>query len=184
MPNFHEHNEDDDIHEYLNEADEVRQEEESERDEDASVGSKHRPPVSAPARTSLETAQLYRERNTVKPHSVSSASNHRSGNRPSAAGSAAHDENVAPNYRPTDSAADSATSQTCPICSKSMMVDNRGFNAHIDFCLSRSAIREAQGEAAGHAQAVAKPSQKRLAWPDEGIGHKRTTSVKRKGDTR
>ncbi|KAF9813638.1 hypothetical protein IEO21_05470 [Rhodonia placenta] len=34
--------------------------------------------------------------------------------------------------------------QTCPICGKSMRTDNQGLNAHIDFCLSKDAIREAQ----------------------------------------
>ncbi|KAG8813404.1 hypothetical protein FRC17_001589 [Serendipita sp. 399] len=31
----------------------------------------------------------------------------------------------------------------CPICSKTLQTDNAGFNAHIDWCLSRSAILEA-----------------------------------------
>jgi len=37
--------------------------------------------------------------------------------------------------------------QTCPICGKSMQTDNQGLNAHIDFCLSRQAIKEAQASA-------------------------------------
>lgn len=35
----------------------------------------------------------------------------------------------------------------CPICSKTLQIDNQGLNAHIDFCLSRGAIMEAQKEA-------------------------------------
>lgn len=35
---------------------------------------------------------------------------------------------------------------TCPICGKEMETDNAGLNAHIDFCLSRGAILEAQVE--------------------------------------
>jgi DNA polymerase kappa len=31
----------------------------------------------------------------------------------------------------------------CPICSKPQMADDRGFNDHVDFCLSRQTIREA-----------------------------------------
>jgi len=31
----------------------------------------------------------------------------------------------------------------CPICSKTLQTDNAGFNGHIDWCLSRSAILEA-----------------------------------------
>ncbi|KAI0075742.1 DNA/RNA polymerase [Panus rudis PR-1116 ss-1] len=34
--------------------------------------------------------------------------------------------------------------QTCPICNKTWETDNAGLNAHIDFCLSKSAILEAQ----------------------------------------
>lgn len=37
-------------------------------------------------------------------------------------------------------------SQMCPICGRLLMVDNQGLNAHIDFCLSRNAIREACDE--------------------------------------
>lgn len=35
----------------------------------------------------------------------------------------------------------------CPVCGKTLETDNEGFNAHIDFCLSRGAIMEAQVEA-------------------------------------
>ncbi|CAL1706501.1 unnamed protein product [Somion occarium] len=38
-------------------------------------------------------------------------------------------------------------SQICPICSRTMEMDNTAFNAHIDFCLSKGAIMEAQVEA-------------------------------------
>ena len=39
---------------------------------------------------------------------------------------------------------DEVRDQTCPICSKVLETDNRGLNEHIDFCLSKGAIREAQ----------------------------------------
>lgn len=35
----------------------------------------------------------------------------------------------------------------CPICSRQLKTDNQGLNAHIDFCLSKGAILEAQVEA-------------------------------------
>ncbi|KAF8554205.1 DNA/RNA polymerase [Imleria badia] len=35
----------------------------------------------------------------------------------------------------------------CPICGKTLKTDNQGLNAHIDFCLSKGAILEAQAEA-------------------------------------
>ena len=44
----------------------------------------------------------------------------------------------------------------CPICDKTILTDNEGLNAHIDFCLSRNAIREAQAES------IASSSTKRL----------------------
>lgn len=37
--------------------------------------------------------------------------------------------------------------QQCPLCSRTLMVDNQGLNEHIDFCLSREAIREATSSA-------------------------------------
>jgi len=40
-------------------------------------------------------------------------------------------------------------SQMCPICGRLLMADNQGLNAHIDFCLSRNAIREARDESVG-----------------------------------
>jgi len=45
---------------------------------------------------------------------------------------------------PPDVVRDERT-QTCPICSRTLVTDNQGLNAHIDFCLSRGAIQEAQG---------------------------------------
>ena len=42
-----------------------------------------------------------------------------------------------------------AVTQTCPICSKTIVTDNDGLNAHIDFCLSKEAIREAQATQVG-----------------------------------
>ena len=35
----------------------------------------------------------------------------------------------------------------CPVCGRTLETDNEGLNAHIDFCLSRGAIMEAQVEA-------------------------------------
>ncbi|KAF7793927.1 hypothetical protein EIP86_005049 [Pleurotus ostreatoroseus] len=42
---------------------------------------------------------------------------------------------------------DGSHEMTCPICSKTLQTDNRGLNEHIDFCLSKGAIREAQAMA-------------------------------------
>ena len=35
----------------------------------------------------------------------------------------------------------------CPICARTLETDNEGLNAHVDFCLSRGAILEAQSRA-------------------------------------
>lgn len=37
--------------------------------------------------------------------------------------------------------------QQCPVCSRTLVVDNQGLNEHIDFCLSREVIREATSSA-------------------------------------
>jgi len=39
------------------------------------------------------------------------------------------------------------TEQHCPVCSRTLVTDNQGLNEHIDFCLSREAIREARSSA-------------------------------------
>lgn len=49
---------------------------------------------------------------------------------------------------------------TCPICSKSLKTDNQGLNAHIDFCLSKNAILEAQAEASTPKKQGLKPKSK------------------------
>jgi DNA polymerase kappa len=36
------------------------------------------------------------------------------------------------------------TEQHCPVCSRTLVTDNQGLNEHIDFCLSRDAIRVAR----------------------------------------
>jgi DNA polymerase kappa len=46
----------------------------------------------------------------------------------------------------TPSTYSESSSHTCPICSKTLDADNNGLNAHLDFCLSREAIKEAHAE--------------------------------------
>jgi DNA polymerase kappa len=50
----------------------------------------------------------------------------------------------------------------CPICGKTLETDNDGLNAHIDFCLSRGAILEAQVEAS---KSSSMPPKKFTGWP-------------------
>lgn len=47
----------------------------------------------------------------------------------------------------SSSVADGPHELICPICTKTLQTDNRGLNEHIDFCLSKGAIREAQAMA-------------------------------------
>ncbi|KAL0956325.1 hypothetical protein HGRIS_002477 [Hohenbuehelia grisea] len=51
---------------------------------------------------------------------------------------------------------DSLASHTCPVCAKILVTNNQDLNAHIDFCLSKGAIREAQVEAS--ARSPVKPT--------------------------
>lgn len=58
--------------------------------------------------------------------------------------------------------------QTCPICSRALVTDNQGMNTHIDFCLSRGAIQEAQGE--GGATTTPKKAHIKASWATTGSG--------------
>lgn len=49
----------------------------------------------------------------------------------------------------------------CPVCGKTLETDNEGLNAHIDFCLSRGAIMEAQVEASKSST----KGGKYMGWP-------------------
>ncbi|KAH9892787.1 DNA/RNA polymerase [Cubamyces lactineus] len=56
----------------------------------------------------------------------------------------------------------------CPICGKLLDTDNQGLNEHVDFCLSKQAIKEAQTESlkptsSGHRTAVEMGSRKQPA---------------------
>lgn len=56
-----------------------------------------------------------------------------------------------------------AESHDCPVCGKTLATDNQGINSHIDFCLSREAIREAQVEASSPVERP-RPSLPRNRW--------------------
>ena len=44
----------------------------------------------------------------------------------------------------TSARSEDKTEQHCPVCSRTLVTDNQGLNEHIDFCLSRDAIRMAR----------------------------------------
>ncbi|KAK1236311.1 hypothetical protein PQX77_000427 [Marasmius sp. AFHP31] len=92
-----------------------------------------RPPVSAPALS--QGRALQGEHYTTKPKSTGSASPQRSSPRKRES-----------NKLSTTGSSEVKTEQVCPVCGKTLKVDNQGLNAHIDFCLSRGAISEAQAQ--------------------------------------
>ncbi|KAI0369692.1 DNA/RNA polymerase [Pilatotrama ljubarskyi] len=55
--------------------------------------------------------------------------------------------NASPRKRPQDDSEAGGEAEPlleCPICGRTLETDNQGFNEHIDFCLSKQAIKEAQ----------------------------------------
>ncbi|KAI9067404.1 DNA/RNA polymerase [Trametes sanguinea] len=56
----------------------------------------------------------------------------------------------------------SSSSLECPICSRMLETDNDGLNAHIDFCLSKQAIREAQAASLQTATSSRESAQKKI----------------------
>jgi len=52
----------------------------------------------------------------------------------------------------------------CPICGKKLETDNHGLNTHVDFCLSRGAIMEAQVEAS-RSKPIKPESKTFKGWP-------------------
>ncbi|PCH43374.1 IMS-domain-containing protein [Wolfiporia cocos MD-104 SS10] len=109
-----------------------------------------RPPMSAPAPSLASTSTSP----FMKPTS------HKQRSARTAQGPSRHSSSAEPEARPSRfptlahpgapeaTAIDAdAEEHTCPICGRSMCTDNQGLNAHIDFCLSKSAIREAQAAA-------------------------------------
>lgn len=99
---------------------------------------KPRPPVSAPARSSTPPAKL----EGFPPKTVSSKPKPlgRERSKSDVGQRSAHLRPESPGEKQT---------QVCPICSRTLVTDNQGLNAHIDFCLSRDAIQEARGENGG-----------------------------------
>jgi DNA polymerase kappa len=72
--------------------------------------------------------------------------------------------------QPAPSESLEVSQQVCPVCSKTLDTDNQGLNAHIDFCLSRGAIKEAHAEAASPVKNRhnTQPSDPGLAWSGWG----------------
>jgi DNA polymerase kappa len=99
--------------------------------------SRPRPPVSAPARSSSAhmSAKLQRRRASDAAPPITNGGN--------------------PNNATTELL-------ECPICGTTLETDNQGLNSHVDFCLSRGAIRQAHAEATSP---VKDSGRKGWQWP-------------------
>jgi DNA polymerase kappa len=172
MPNFHEHEEEDEIFDHLMRANTVDEDGHSDLEDD-SVPIQHskdkvkpRPPISAPA-PQLRKENAVPNLNRLKPKSHNAARHPLPfGNTQNAMedgpisatdGNEFYASKAAPRVRASEQNA-----QTCPVCFKSLVLDNQEFNAHVDFCLSREAIREAQLEAVG--SGVKEMGQRQSMW--------------------
>jgi DNA polymerase kappa len=158
MPGFHEHDEND-VEISLGDVDEDGEDVAQSLDK---MLSRPRPPASAPARANPQqpfqqacatasTSATSVSRIISKPHSTS----HTAGSSGLPSGlsitttkqiSGKDLESTHPTKRTR-----AAESHECPVCGKALQTDNHGLNTHIDFCLSRDAIREAQSEASSPA---------------------------------
>jgi len=79
--------------------------------------------------------------------------------------------NVKPDSRPRSRSQithPTKPTQTCPVCDKNLVMDNADFNAHVDFCLSRGAIMQAQMAASKTAASVEKIGSKPRSFSKRG----------------
>jgi DNA polymerase kappa len=124
--------------------------------------------ASAPHQSSLDHERMlrprYGPRPTINPSSSSDAP-------PSLSARAKPSPSSAP--QPSSSRPATAQLLTCPVCARELETDNDGLNAHVDFCLSKGAIREAAREtsvspqkrpAKGMAGSPAVPNSKAGGW--------------------
>ncbi|KDQ57446.1 hypothetical protein JAAARDRAFT_129936 [Jaapia argillacea MUCL 33604] len=97
-------------------------------------GMRVRPKSTSSMQTSTSsTTNPLEDKGKRKPHSTTSSSPTKPDAGPS-------------KHRQADEFPSKPGSMVCPICGKAQDTDNVGFNAHVDFCLSRGAILEAQVE--------------------------------------
>lgn len=122
-----------------------------EGDDSKDFTSTSRPPVSAPASSSFAGNSAGTESKPQAGPSSSRATSPpplatTSSTKPSSSSNRAKRKRAPSIGQQEDHAMDidGVRIHTCPICSKTLETDNRGLNEHVDFCLSKSAIREAQ----------------------------------------
>jgi DNA polymerase kappa len=157
MPGFYEHCEEDaemdiDVGAPDHEDREDREPHETNADDAAVSRTKPRPPISAPARTSFghmrNAAASTSSGSSIKakPRSTSDIA------QPSDA-SSSHARIAEPPFEaplpPQQLEVEATKTGTleCPVCGKLLKTNNQALNSHIDFCLSRGAIMDAQANA-------------------------------------
>lgn len=173
MPGFHEHDENDAD---LDQEDGEEAPADLEPNVDAPVidRPKPRPPVSAPARSTSTTVMppsiIGTSASTVSAPGTSTKSHSTSHVTRQPEPSTTSRIDIGPpkkSGKRTDAQIkdDVAAGRvhTCPICGKAFETDNQGLNEHVDFCLSRGAIREAQAEARS-------PAKRESGWQWEKRG--------------
>ncbi|KAF6760313.1 DNA polymerase kappa [Ephemerocybe angulata] len=154
MPGFHEHDEGLGF-EVL--------EDEPQLDEDIPAAGpskpKPRPPVSAPTcspplnssadvkSSGIHDPLLLKSKEKARAKSADPHTSNTADNR---------DREMASEAQPRTPTKGSSTFLECPICQKKLETDNQGLNAHIDFCLSRGAIWDAQAETVAGTSSSAK----------------------------
>lgn len=169
MPGFHEHEEDDtdpsqsqsqniDSHDVeepdylspISKADSDASTTAHEEVQPSKPKSRPRPPISAPATSSQDNvastsslSPVARSKMRTKPRSTSASTNQHA-NSPSLS---IHGVPKHSTTKPEPKNETTSQTHSCPICGKELQTDNQGLNEHIDFCLSRGAIREAQAQA-------------------------------------
>ncbi|TFY61207.1 hypothetical protein EVJ58_g4658 [Rhodofomes roseus] len=118
-----------------------------------------RPPNSAPAPTPSQSSSKPTPSGPTNVRSFRASS---TGPSASVRNSPGHRSRSPSRQARSNPTASEFSTQTCPICAKTMVTDNDGLNAHVDFCLSKEAIQEAQ--AASSSAATMHHAGEQEAW--------------------
>lgn len=170
MPGFHEHEE---VDRTIPDFD---PDEEFPPESNARLTTRPRPPVSEPNRPSQKDGSSV----------DASSSTYVIKRRPRSTSEAAQAQSTLPTtIKPIKSKVDPSPveSHVCPVCAKILETDNKGLNAHVDFCLSRGAIREAQAEASSPVKKGTKSAEKPISKRDGNKPNTLQSWAKGKGRT-
>ncbi|RXW21284.1 hypothetical protein EST38_g4573 [Candolleomyces aberdarensis] len=115
-----------------------------------------RPPVSAPACSPPIAAPSEHKADAANPKGKTRA-------RAKSIGPYSNGRDLEAQISEAQPETSSSSTLECPICQKKLQTDNQGLNAHIDFCLSRGAIWDAQAETIGPSKDATKVKAKEKA---------------------